>query len=814
MILRLTSLISFLLCMTMALTSYGQGRVKAKIVNDKNQPIEYANLRIFKPDSTVLTGGFSNESGLVEIDKLPFGSYYGVVSAFGFLDRTIARFQLDLKSVRLDLGQIVLQTESSLEFDEVEIVSEKKILETSIDKRVYNLEDDLTAQGGSATDVLNNIPSIEVDNQGNISLRGNDNVLILIDGRPSALTGGAAGALEALPASSIERVEIVTNPSSKYDPDGTAGIINIVLKKNKLRGMNAGINLTGATGPLFNGSANFNYRTDKFNLSANYGYRWSYGYRDNYNNRFSFIGDTINLEQIREGTDRDIGHTFKVGSDFFLKEGHVIGVSFSGSASDRIRTGDQINFERINTELNRYWNRITEDPRVRYNADVNADYKWDFKEKKGDFAVVVTHSYGENENIGEFEEFYFNPDGTQPSFDRLYQFQQGIMRNHMFTASADLSRNVNDKMRYEAGLKTINNRRFRSNYLETLDSITGMILPDSNVINDFQFDEDIISAYGIFAHQPHDKFKYQVGMRIEQAFTRPQLLTTNENFENNYLSFFPSAHLVYEPVEKREFAISYSRRINRPNMWNLNPFPIFDDPLNLRQGNPELQPEYINSIEVSHQQIREKLTLSGSLYFRQTTDKIQRVRFFDEATLVSINTFANIDQSYDYGLELIAMYNPYKWWKNTISFNGFESRLAANIDGAELRNRGISWNAKINSTFTMFKNTTTLQINGQYFAPVFTVQGFYQRRGSIDVAMNRVFFDKKMTIGLRCTDIFDMQGFFLEVTQGPTTQYSEYKWLTRRFFITASYKFGRLDEMKQQRRRATGGAGGGGGDDF
>ena len=204
-----------------------------------------------------------------------------------------------------------------------------------------------------------------------------------------------------------------------------------------------------------------------------------------------------------------------------------------------------------------------------------------------------------------------------------------------------------------------------------------------------------------------------------------------------------------------------------------------------------------------------KLTLTSSLYFRQTVDKIQRVReFFPDGR--SVSSFANIDESYDLGLEVIGMYSPFKWWKNTISFNGYETRLAANINGVDLRNSGFSWNTKLNSTFNLFKNTTTVQINAQYVARTFTVQGYYRRRTGIDVAVNRVFLDKKLTVGLRATDIFDTQGFELRFTQGPTVQESEYKWLTRRIYLSISYKFGRMDEKKEDRK----GGGEGGGDDF
>ena len=792
-------------------TLFAQTRVTAVVKTSEESPVEYANFRIFKGDSTVLTGGFSDALGAVEIENVVQGEYYGIITAFGFKKKIIPSFAITTKKT-VDFGVIYLENEMGQEFEEVEVVAESSLLRTSIDKKVYSIGDDLSSQGGGATDVLNNIPSVEVDNDGNISLRGNNNVTILIDGRPSALAGGAEGALDAIPASAIERIELVTNPSAKYDPDGTAGIINIVLKKNKLRGTNLSVDLTGATGNLFNGSLNFNMRNQKYNFYANYSYRYVEGYRNNYNNRNTILEDsTVNLLQEREGTDTRKSHTGKIGSDFFLSENQVLGISLSGSSNDRTRTGDQFNYESFNDKLNRYWNRQTNDPRIRQNLDIKADYKLDFKEDKGDFIAVVTQSFGDNESVGVFEEFYFNPDGTIGSPEFLFQNQLGVQNSTNFSASADLTRNVNEKMRYETGAKLISNRQFISNYLEFYDTLTETVIPDVNVNNEFEFDEDIVSVYGILAHKPFEKLSYQVGLRLEQAFTSPRLLTTNEEFENNYFSFFPSAHVVFEPKEKSELSVSYSRRINRPDSWNLNPFAVYDDPLNLRQGNPALQPEYINSMETGYMREMDKFILTSSLYFRQTVDKIQRVReFFPDGR--SITSYANIDDSYDFGVEVIGIYSPFKWWKNTISFNGYETRLSANINGVDLRNSGFSWNTKLNSTFNLLKNTTTFQLNAQYVSLAYAVQGTYRRRTGIDLAVNRVFLDKKLTLGLRVTDIFDNQGFELEFTQGPTIQQSEYKWLTRRVYLSVSYKFGRMDEKKDDRKG--GGGGSGGGDDF
>lgn len=792
----LISLISFI----GLLQVNAQGVITADVIDKKtNNPVEFANLRVFnKSDSTVIGGGFSDANGFIRVEDIPNGEHYCILSAFGFEKDTIELEKITNKNSRIKLGELFIIPEEYKDLDEVTIKAESEVLQTSFDKRVYNTEEDMTSQGGGITDLLNNIPSVEVDNDGNISLRGSGNVTILIDGRPSAMSQGAEGALDGIPASSVERIEIITNPSAKYDPDGTAGLINIVLKKNKLRGTNTKLDLSGATGHLYNGSINFNVRNENINFYTNYSFRYREGFRNNMNDRNSLINDTlVNLFQDRSGTDTRRSHTAKIGSDFFIKENQVIGVSASGTYNDRIRTGNQYNMESFDDELNRYWNRTTYDPRSRMSVDLNADYKLDFKENKGDFSVVLTQSLGESESEGKYEERYFRADGTPFENNRVSQYQNMSNNSSNFTGSADIQRNVSENFRYETGVKTFINQRFRSNYLEYYDSISGDILPDSNVINDFRFDEQIFAGYGIIAHKIN-KFRYQLGIRLEQAFTQPRLITTNEDFENNYFSYFPSGHLIYGDDDMGEFSLSYSRRINRPNSWSLNPFPVYSDPLNLRQGNPALQPEYINSFELGYQKNWEKLTLSGSLYFRQTVDKIQRIRqFFPNG--VSINSFANIEESYDFGVEAVAVYSPFSWWKNVVSFNGYEKRLAANVNGVNLRNSGFSWSTKLNSTFSLFDGTTTIQVNAQYIAPTFTVQGFYQRYAGIDIGVNRSFYDKKLVVGIRLSDLLNEQGFYLEINDGQFTQQSMYKWETRRLYLNVSYKFGKMESGKDKK---------------
>jgi outer membrane receptor protein involved in Fe transport len=782
-------------------TAIAQGTLKVHVVDEKNNPVEYANVRVLNiSDSSVVVGGYTMSDGEVVIEDLPYGNFIGEITFFGYQNYYLKNLSFSKSDKKTVLEDFQLSKLKNQDFEEVVIEGKTPLMESSIDKRTYNVGEDMTTMGGGLTELLNNIPSVEVDNDGNVSLRGNGSVTILIDGRPSAMSSGD-GALEGIPASAIERIELVTNPSAKYDPDGTAGIINIVLKKKKLRGINLNVDLTAASENLYSGNVGFNARTDKVNFYANYSFRYREGYRNNFNERTSLINDTsVFLEQNRLGTDFRRSHTVKIGSDFFISDRQVIGISVSGTYNDRIRRGDQINYESFDGELNRYWERDMYDPRNRQSIDINADYKLDFKEDKGSFIFALTQSIGDELAIGEFEEYYYNPDGTPLENPYQFQNQERTEYENTFTASADLIRNISEKVRIDAGLKAIISEDLESNYLEYYDTITDMVVPDPNVNNELSFTQEIYSVYGIFGHQLADRFKYQLGIRLEQAFSEPRLVTTNESFENNYFSFFPSAHVVYGDKKMGELFLSYSRRINRPRARELNPFPTYSDPLNLRQGNPSLSPEYINSYEIGYEKIWKKLSLTNSIYFKETVDRIQRIRqFYDDGR--SVTTYANVDESYDLGIEIIGTYSPFDWWKNMISINAFESRLAANINGVDLRNRGVSWNAKWNSTFYMFKKTTTIQINAQYIAPRYTVQGVYQRNPGIDIGFNRLLLDKKLSIGVRLTDVFDQKGFYFEINNENVTQETKYKWTTRRIYFTISYKFGNIGVDKDKAER-------------
>jgi len=780
------------------------------IVKDLNtqEVLDFVNITIFAlNDSLPVTGGISNQQGVFIIDRIPSGNYYARFKFIGYEEKIISSISFKGKDVSIDLGTIAL-TNAGNQLSEIVVEAEKSMLETSIDKRVFNVEEDLSSRGGSANDVLNNVPSIDIDQDGQISLRGNSNVTILIDGRPSSLSGGSRGAiLDAIPAASIERIEVVTNPSAKYDPDGMSGIINIVLKKNKLRGFNGNVDVTYGTGNSHTTSAGVNLRNNKFNVFANYGYNYSDGFRNFFSERERQLGSENELLlQERFGSDHRSGHTGKAGIDYTLKEGHVIGTSITGSYNNRNRDGLLTNTLYLDNSETALWQRNAAEPRTSQSLDLNLNYQWRFKEKRGEVMADFTQSWGKGEVLGFYDEYdlmdYLNSPSVMERLDNPND-------RSVFTGMVDIIRNFKSSIRLETGAKAIINADDRTQYREVYDFDTEQFVPDVGINNQFKLTEQIYAAYGIFGHQVK-QFKYQLGLRAEQALVRPELITTGQSFKNDYFSLFPSAHFAYELKKKGELFLSYSRRINRPSARSLNPFTEYSDPFNLRMGNPALKPEYINSFELGYNKTWKTLTLNTTGYYRYSTDVIQRIRtFYPDGT--GATTYENLDNTINFGFEGIVIYRPYSWWRNNFSTNIYQTILMTS--NPELQNNsGLNWGFKLTSAVDFWKKTTTLQLNYRYNAPRIVPQGIVQFKPAIDVSIQRSFFDKKLALTLRVSDIFDWQGFYMLVDSGNTRQESTYKWQSRRLFITLSYKFGKLEMGNDQRRRRGDGAGGSGGD--
>lgn len=808
---------SFLLFSQGTKLAIGDGIISGRIIDVKSEvPMEYVAFKLYKAsDSTLYSGIYTDAEGKFTFEQIPFGNYYGKIVFAEYNPELISDIKISTTVKVANLGTIRLRPVETRALGEVKVVGQLDVLKAGIDKKVYNVGEDLSVKGGTANDVLNNIPSVEVNQEGGVTLRGDGTVTVLIDGRPSSISGGNGKTLlDALPAGSIERIEVVTNPSAKYDPDGTSGIINIVLKKNKMRGFNGLITSTLGSGDLnggnvAEGSVSLSFRNSKLNTFGSYSGR----YLDGYRNQFMYLERDITadsmmkMDQDRLGTDQNFGHTFRAGADFYLKPRHLLGFSMTGSIGERNRTGDQWNSTLTSSDsLLRLWRRVSSDPSQQQNFDFNVNYKHDLKNDRGNLVVDLNQSLGSDNIQGFYWQNDYASDSIQEIKTALDQRLFNKEKNNITSGQIDFTYLFpKQNARMETGVKTIIRQQSVNTYSETLDTLMGSYLEDTVSNFNYAYDEQIYSAYGIFGQQLK-KFKYQVGFRIEQAYQIPNLISDSIRIVNDYFNFFPSAHIRYAFTEKSEISLSYSRRINRAQSADLNPFTSYADPYNLRTGNPYLQPEFIDSYDLGYVNEKKILTFSSSVFYRHTTGVITRVKEF-YANNASTVTFANLDESHSVGAEAIFVIKPYKWWRNTLSANANYTQYVDDNPNANWNIGGFNWNMKYSGTVEFWKRTASIQVNATYNGPRVSVQGIVQRRGPVDISGEKTFKDGKIAVGMRVTDIFNRQGFYMTLNQPGIYQDVQFKWLTRRFFLTFSYKFGKLEMAPK--KSAGGGEGGG-----
>ena len=804
----------FLLGFGPSLSAQNTISVTGKVLSyEQNSALEYVSVKLFKlPDSTFQKGVFTNADGRFSISTNP-GKYYLQLSLAFYENQTTEAFELKPGQTNFHQGTLRMQQPKTQEVKDVVVRGQKDVMEAGIDKKIYNVAEDLNVNGGTANDILNRLPSVEVDQDGGVLLRGQGSVTILIDGRPSSMSGGNGKTLlDALPANSIERVEIVTNPSAKYDPDGTSGIINIVLKKNKLLGFNGMVSTNLASGDLKGGnvgegSVSLSYRNGNVNVFGTYNARYLEGYRNNYNDiRQELNSGVFILDQNRTGTDLDAGQTFRMGTDINLNPRNTIGFVATGSLTRRDRSGElwnaQLNESGTITNL---WSRSSYDPTDRQNLDLNLNYKHDFKEERGNLILDVNQSLGSEDIEGYYVNTYYNPDTSLSSLPILDQRLFNTDKNNITTAQADLTYLFPKLgLRTEAGLKAILRDQLVDTYSETLDNTLNAYQEDTLANFLYGYKEQIYSIYGVAGKQIK-RFKMQAGLRAEKAYQIPNLISDTIRIVNEYFNFFPSAHLRYELKPKSELSLSYSRRIKRASANELNPFTNYSDPFNLQRGNPYLSPEYIHSFDLAYSLEKKKLTVSSALFFRQSNGVISRFKEFypDNTSAVS---YMNIAQTKALGAELVLMFKPSPSLRSTVSYNGNYTWYKTNM--AEFPDRqGFNHNVKWNTSYEFWKKTATLQLSVNYNGPRVTVQGIAQRKGPIDLAFEKKLANGNWSLGARVTDIFDRQGFYFEVDRPGVHQVGEFKWLTRRVYVSASYKFGKLEISNKAKQSISDGGG-------
>ncbi len=714
-------------------------------------PMGYANVAVFSMrDSSMVTGTVTNMDGEFFLENVRFGQYYLVANFMGFKRDTIHNIKINPKQTSVDVGLIELHSATE-DLEAVEIVADKELIEYQIDKKVINVSQDIMAEGGSAITALENTPSVQVDIDGNVSLRGSSSFTVLIDGRPSVLEG--SDALQQIPASNIETIEIITNPSAKYDPDGVAGIINVVLKEKIEKGFNGVVNASVASDNSIRTDFILNYRYNKFNffVGADYNDRNRNGSRESRNETYG--DDTTYLRNSFGDRNRGrVGYGIRGGFDYSLSDRTIIGLQgrtgyyeFNGGRTSFLEEFTNpvsiTEYTYSESEMNRSGN---------YN-NLTLDFQHKFDDLGHQIEGMAFYSTRDGDDFDEQREYLTDAGWNKLDDEPYYIRTTEIDADEEFRFKIDYTKPIGEEGKFEAGAQA---RIEEETEIYTFNdwSYTDIEwVEDTLFSNDMDFKRDIYSLYSIYSNTWRS-FGYQIGLRGEYTYREIKNKKADEPSLIDRWDYFPTLHLSKSFDNKDQMMASYSRRIDRPRGWYLDPFITYIDQFNYRQGNPNLEPEYIDSYEISYtKRIWESMfTLEG--YYRVTNNKITRIRTLQEDGSF-LHTYENLNNDYALGSELMIRTDPTEWLNLTISGNLYHYRIDGSIADEDIDTESLNWNSRLNAIFKLPKDFR-VQFSGYYSGPTVRAQG--EREGFLmtNAAIKKSFFNNHLSLTASVRDIF------------------------------------------------------------
>ncbi|HSU49204.1 MAG TPA: outer membrane beta-barrel family protein [Segetibacter sp.] len=733
----------------------GKAIAKGKTVDSISiSPLSFAGIRIMNTNNKKLENeSVANEAGTFSVD-LPYGTYYIQVDFMGYKRYKSADFTVSKDHPSHDFGSIkLIPTANTLQ--EVVVQAEKSSMQLSLDKKIFNVGKDLANAGGSASDILTNIPSVSVDPEGNVKLRGSDNVRILIDGKPSGLVSFKGGSgLQQLQASMLDRVEIITNPSARYEAEGMAGIINIILKKDKRQGFNGSLEVTAGDPTNLGGAANLNYRHKKVNFFINYGiaYRRQPGKSSLYQEVYGKDTTSI-LKQANNGLLTGFSNNIRGGIDYYFNENSTLTGSYLYRRSDANRKTD-IRYEDYLNNLSKLTGistRTQNEDEVEPNSEYSLIYKKSFEQKGHELVAEVKFLDNWESSRQVFTQNFFQPNGSENVSKAILQKSPNDEYEKQYLVQVDYAKPLGKEGKFETGLRS-SFRNMENDYLVTERNASGDFVPLAGLDNDFFYRENISAAYGILGNKSK-KISYQAGLRAEWTDVKTTLAETHQVNPRKYMNLFPSAHFTVDLPKQNAVQLSYSRRVRRPVYDDLSPYMTFSDSRNFFSGNPDLNPEFSNVFEIGHIKYFDKGSFSSSVYYRDTRDKIDRIRRVNAEGNSSTRP-ENLLSEKSYGTEFTSGYSPYKWWKLDFNFNFFHS----DIDGSNIINSyktsTYSWFARQTSRF-MFPKNFDVQLRGNYEAPQKTAQGKRKALYYFDLSMSKDVFKGNGTVTFNVLDVFN-----------------------------------------------------------
>ncbi|MEN7548457.1 TonB-dependent receptor [Rapidithrix thailandica] len=774
-----------------------KGSVEGKVVDgDSKKPVEFATVVLLNAtDSAIVSGGMTDATGQFLIEATP--GVYLVKAELLSYDEAFSNKITVSANQKTKIGTLTIHPSSEI-LSEVEVTGKKSTMEVGLDKKVFNVGEDMSSIGGSATDVLENIPSVTVDVDGNVNLRGSGNVRILINGRQSGLVGiSSQEALQQLPSNLIERVEVVTNPSVRYDAEGMAGVINIILKKDYRQGLNGSVDVSVGHPDLHNASINLNWRKNKFNLFGSYGIRYrdmpghSLNYRETYNG-----SDTTILDQKQDFSRKGLSHTARFGLEYAPDKYNTLTGSFLYRIGNDDNTSEikQVNIspEKLSQKSLRFTGEEEEEP----NFDYNLSYMRTFEQKGRELKADLQYSTSSETEISDIWQRYYVNDVEDPTqFEQEYSYNKEGQDN--LTFQADYVHPISEKGKIEAGVKS-SLRDINTNYYVDRKNEQGDWIRDDGLSNKFEYDEKIHAAYASFGEK-FNRFSMQLGVRAEYTDYSTKLIETNEVNSKEYLSLFPTAHFTYDLTQNSSVQWSYSRRVQRPSFWSLNPFLSYTNRENIWTGNPALQPEFTNSFEIGFMQNWTKTSLTSSIYYRHTTDVIERLRQLNEDQTVTITKPENLNEGKWYGLELTASHDITSWWRADGSVNFFRNQIDGSNFGESYKTDTYAWFGRVNTKLDLPKDLN-IQMIFNYRAPRETTQGKTKQMAFMDIALSKDILAKKGTLSLKVRDVFATRKYRSETFDDDFFVKSEYQRSTQVVQLGLTYRINQKKRKTDQLR--------------
>jgi len=768
------------------------------IDQDTNIPLEYATVSIYKSgDSIVKYGGVSDSKGKFEIE-VSRGLYDFKIEYISFNEKLINEITV---SKNTSLGIIKMSINENL-LDEVEVVGEKTEVEIKLDKTVYNIGKDLTLRGSSVSDVLDNLPSVAVDVDGNVSLRGNQSVTILINGKPSGLVGISSNdALKQFPSESVEKVEIITSPSARYDAEGTAGIINIVLRKNKLKGLNGSLSSNIGDPKSYGLSGNINYRTKKINLFTNTGYSLRSYENPSFSDTEYFTSGLQNNflnENGTRDTERD-SYYQNTGIEYFFTEKTSLVVSYLTRDSDSEQTttnniNQNFQGEKKSSQRNENENEIDN------SKELSLNFSHEFK-NQGNLTIDF-----QKEKSDELESSLISNTQSNPNFIKYPSEKVKTDENQERELyKIDYVLPFNDDGQFELGYRRSNTYIY-TDYLVEDENSSGQFIKNTNLSNNLFYNEKVNAYYSQYGNKKN-KISFLFGLRFEESKTVVKQLESSSESTKKYNDLFPTINLAYELNENETITLGYNRRISRPRSYFLNPFPSRSSETSFFQGNPYLNPSYSNGIDLGYLKRLKKITLNGSIYYKKSDEIFQ---FINEATgnSVLVNEILvpvirrgpiNLSTQKEIGIEFNTNYSHSRNWRIGGNINFYQSEIIGSYKGIIYDSKNLVWTGRLNNYLKLF-SSVDWQTRLSYRGPRKTAISKTKASISTNTAFSKDILNEKITLTFQINDIFDTQKWRLETLSETFKTYSEQSWRGgRSFSLNLIYRF---NQKKGQNRRS------------